>query len=352
MKLIEILVIAIIIIIIAAIIMKFAGTRSVLEGFSTFGTITYNTRSVLEGFQNDNSVIVAPVPEGDAMKTIEDNLLKEREVISTLLPFYNKVVTITAGNKAKVATAPEGQDTIPKETVERNTKAAEPQVRKDIEAEGRGKVAPLYDINLVLDALEKSGLTKAAIYKISYMFLPSKIDIYESTTSYLNTKAEELYKYLINLGGPQTASQIQGSSADSMGITIKSGFADGPCCSVPDIKIDSAAIKTDKSLSQLVDQYKTKPPTPQDIQTLYQISKTRRRLLDESQVRMATLMETTKTNFKKLNDLMTQMEQSSDKAYSGIAEGKSPQAALDAFVDASNWSYAGTNTNYSFLLRT
>jgi hypothetical protein len=49
---------------------------------------------------------------------------------------------------------------------------------------------------------------------------------------------------------------------------------------------------------------------------------------------------------------MTQMEQSSDKAYSGIAEGKSPQAALDAFVDASNWSYAGTNTNYSFLLRT
>lgn len=330
MKLIEILVIAIIIIIIAAIIVK-----------------------GLEGFQSPD-VIVAPVPEGEAMKAIEVNLLKEREVISTLLPFYNKVVTITAGNKAKVATAPEGQDTIPKETVERNTKAAEPQVRKDIEAEGQGKVAPLYDINMVLDALEKSGLTKAAIYKISYMFLPSKVEIYETTASYLNSKAEELYKYLINLGGPQTSSQVQGSSAESMGITITSGFLNGPqsCCSVPDIKIDSAAIKTDKSLSQLVDQYKTKPPTEQDIQTLYQISQTRRRLLDESQTRMATLMETTKTNFKKLEDLMTQMEQSSDKAYSGIiADGKSPQAALESFVDASNWSYAGNNENYSYLLR-
>lgn len=336
MKLIEILVIAIIIIIIAAIIIKFASKWNEMEGYST----------------EDNSVIVAPVPEGDAMKVIEDNLLKEREVISTLLPFYNKVVTITAGNKAKVATAPEGQDTIPKETVERNTKAAEPQVRKDIEAEGRGKVAPLYDINMVLDALEKSGLTKAAIYKISYMFLPSKVEIYESTASYLNAKAEELYKYLINLGGPQTASQVQGSSAESMGITITSGFLNGPCCSVPDIKIDSASIKTDKSLSQLVDQYKTKPPTPKDIQTLYQISQTRRRLLDESQTRMVVLMETTRTNFKKLDDLMTQMEQSSDKAYSGIiADGKSPQAALESFVDASNWSYVGNNANYSYLLR-
>jgi hypothetical protein len=311
-----------------------------------------------QGFQDqavdNNPVIVVPTPQAEAMKAIEDNLAKERQLITTLLPFYNKVVTITAGNKAKVAKAPEGQDTIPKETVEANTKAAEPKVRKDIDIEGQGKVAPLYDMNMVLEALDKSGLSKAAIYKISYMFLPVKVDIYSTTATYLNTKAEELYKYLIDLGGPQTAT-VQGSSAESLGVTIKSGFADGPgaaCCSVPDIVIDSNTIKTDKSLRQLVDQYKAKPPTDQDIQTLYEISQTRRRLLDAGATARASIMEQVKTNFKKLEDLMMQMEESSDKAYSGvIADGKSPQAALDAFVDASNWSYAGSPTTYSYLLR-
>lgn len=315
------------------------------------GLIMYHK---VDGFQDDNPVIVPPTPQAEAMKAIEDNLAKERQLITMLLPFYNKVVTITAGNKAKIAKAPEGQDTIPKETVEANTKAAEPQVRKDIDVEGQGKVAPLYDINMVLDALDKSGLQKAAIYKISYMFLPAKVDIYTTTATYLNTKAEELYKYLISLGGPQTA-KVQGSSAESLGVTIKAGFTDGPgttCCSVPDIKIDSTTIKTDKSLSQLVDQYKTKPPTEQDIQTLYQISQTRRRLLDSGTSTRAQLMEQVQTNFKKLNDLMMQMEQSSDKAYSGIiADGKSPQAALDSFVDAANWSYAGAPTTYSYLLK-
>ncbi len=284
----------------------------------------------------EGNIIVPPVDYGLAMKEIGSNLDREKRLIASLVPYYERLVGIAAGNKV------DSSKVSSKEEMKAAAERERPGIRASIEKEEPGRVLPLFDLNKALNIIGSTERIPDEVkYIVSYMYLPTEVIIYKTTSEYLNKKCINVYKYLVTLGGPNSETgKVRGSSATSLGATI-SGFQD-----VGDVNISSASIKARGNLQDTLSQYtvtskeQKKNISPEDIQMLYRISNTRIKKLEELQLGQTIFKEMVE-NFTKLNQLMTQIEGSNDKAYSSvIADGKTPEDALSAFTDMGNMKYA------------
>ena len=272
-------------------------------------------------------IIVPPVDYGLAMKEIGDNLAREKKIVASLVPYYEKLVGIAAGNKVD----PSKYKT--KDEIKAAADRERPAIRTSIDKEEPGRVLPLYDINRALNKINGTErISDEVKYVVSYMYLPLAVDIYKTTAEYLNRKCIDVYKYLATLGGSNSeTSKVRGSSADSLGATIN-GFEDLGSFS-------SASIQAKGNLQDVLSQYTVGSTEkkinigPEEIQNLYRISKTRILKLEELNLG-PTIFKEMVDNFTKLNQLMTQLEGSNDKTYAAvIADGKTPEEALSAFTD-------------------
>ncbi len=311
-------------------------TRKVKENFAN-GVGIIQGNYIAENFfaEPKGDIIVPPVDYGLAMKDIGDNLARERKLVASLVPYYEKLVGIAAGNKV------DPNKFQSKEEMKVATDAKRPEIRAALEKEQPGRVLPLFDINNALNKIAQSEKVADEVkYVVSYLYLPLEVVIYKSTAEFLNKKCIDVYNYMAQLGGKEGAGKIQGSSAESLGATI-SGFQD--------INISSASIKAKGNLQDVLSQY-TVPSKenqmkigPEDIQQLYRISVTRIRKLEELQLSQTILKELV-DNFSKLNKLMTQLEQGNDKAYAAMmVDGKTPEEAINAFTDY--------DQGYAYLIR-
>jgi hypothetical protein len=319
-------------------------------GYTSFGSEPF----IGIGPEPPGEVKVAPVAKADAMQQIQKNLDQEIQLLKDLEPYYEKLVQIAAGAKVTDPSAPDFKAQAEKK---------KPEVRQEIENETSGACIPLHDIMRALEAIKaNTQLTPEAKLVISYKILPASVESYRTTIVYLNKKALELYKYFTELGGkgsPTTA--VQGSSANSMNIKID-GFVSGSAAE--DITLNSAAVQAKGSVSTIIAAYlkqeadkemKAAPITDKTIQDLYGISNTRIRLFTEYDLRGPLFLDT-KNNFDRLNSLMEQVQNPPDTVYAGITEGKSPQAALEGFLERMPrgcWLSAAeqgpTEDNYAFL---
>ncbi len=285
-------------------------------------------RKGVEAFASEvkGDIIVPPVDYGLAMKEIGDNLAREKKIITSLVPYYEKLVGIAAGNKidsSKYKT---------KEEMKAVADRERPSIRASIEKEEPGRVLPLYDINRALNTISSVDRVADEVkYFVSYMYLPLEVVTYKTTAEFLNIKCIDVYKFLANLGGPNSdTAKVRGSSAESLGVTV-SGFQD--------INISSTSIKAKGNLQDILSQYTVKLKEqslnigPEDIQQLYRISKTRILKLEELKLG-PTIFKELVENFTKLNQLIAQLEKADDKTYAAvIADGKTPEEALSAFTD-------------------
>ncbi len=313
-------------------------TRKVKENFAnSVGIIQGNYFTENFFAEPKGDIIVPPVDYGLAMKEIGDNLAREKKLIASLVPYYEKLVGIAAGNKVDPSKFNS------KEEMQAAANSKRPEIRAALEKEEPGRVLPLFDINNALNTIAGSEKVADEVkYVVSYLYLPLEVVIYKSTAEFLNKKCMDTYNYLAQLGGKEGAGKIQGSSAESLGATI-SGFQD------TDVNVSSASIKAKGNLQDIMSQY-TVPSKenkmkigPEDIQQLYRISTTRIRKLDELQLSQTILKELV-DNFSKLNKLMTQLEQGNDKAYAAMmVDGKTPEEAINAFTDYEQ--------GYAYLIR-
>ncbi len=301
-------------------------------------SIVWLTIRKVEAFASEikGDIIVPPVDYGLAMKEIGDNLAREKKIIASLVPYYEKLIGIAAGNKVDATKFKS------KEEMKAAADQQRPSIRASIEKEEPGRVLPLYDINRALNTI--SGMDRISDeikYVVSYMYLPLEVLIYKTTAEFLNKKCMDVYKYLSNLGGSNSeTAKVRGSSAESLGATI-SGFQN-----IGEINISSASIKAKGNLQDVLSQYTVKSKEqsinigPEDIQQLYRISKTRILKLEELNLG-PTIFKEMVENFTKLNQLITQLEGANDKTYAAvIADGKTPEEALSAFTDMGDIGYA------------
>lgn len=301
-------------------------TRKVKEKFAN-GVGIIQGNYIAENFfaEPKGDIIVPPVDYGLAMKEIGSNLDREKKLITALVPYYERLVGIAAGNKvdpSKVSS---------KEEMKAAAEKERPGIRASLEKEEPGRVLPLYDINNALNAIGGTERVPDEVkYVVSYMYLPTEVLIYKSTAEFLNKKCISAYKYLSELGGKDGAGKVRGSSAESLGATI-SGFQD--------INVSSASIKAKGNLQDILSQYTVASKEnklsigPEQIQHLYRISVTRIKKLEELNLGPTILKEMVE-NFTKLNQLMTQLEQGNDKAFAAMAvDGKTPEEAINAFTD-------------------
>lgn len=306
--------------------------------------IWYTIRRV-EGFFDSSAsasglasgtIIVPPVDYGFAMRSINNNLTVERNVISQLVPYYEKIIGIAASNKvdpSKYSSKEELRVAINNE---------KPAIRTAVEKEGKGRVIPLYDIDRALKAI--TGVPDEVKYAVSYMYLPLEVELYKTTAEFLNTKCLDIIKYFSSFDNTGF-SKIKGSTPASLGATI-SGFQD--------INVSSASIKAKGNLQDILNQFTIKDQKEKividqsQIQDLYRISTTRIRRLEELALDKTIIIELS-TNFGKLDQLMKQLEEGNDKAYAAImVEGKGPIDAINAFTDFGSVPFAyldyGKNT--------
>ncbi len=317
-------------------------TRKVKEKFAN-GVGIIQGNYIAENFfaspsgEPKGDIIVPPVDYGLAMKEIGDNLAREKKLIASLVPYYEKLVGIAAGNKV------DSSKYNSKEEMKVAANAKRPEIRAALEKEEPGRVLPLFDINNVLQKIAGTERVPDEVkYVVSYLYLPVEVAIYKSTAEFLNKKCTDAYNYLSQLGGKDGAGKIQGSSAQSLGATI-SGFQD------TDINVSSASIKAKGNLQDILSQYtvankeKRVSIGPEDIQHLYGISMTRIKKLEELQLSQTILKELV-DNFSKLNKLMAQIEQGNDKAYAAMmVDGATPTEAINAFTDY--------DQGYAYLIR-
>lgn len=279
---------------------------------------------------DNRDVVVPPVDYNFAMSEIGNNLIIERNLISKLVPYYEKLIGIAANNKVDPSKFSSKDELITAVNREK------PAIRAAVDKEG---MIPLYDIDVAQKTIANlSGVPDEVKYIVSYMYLPLEVELYRSTIEFLNSKCLGLLKYFSSTS--TDVSGLKNSTPQSLGATI-SGFQD--------LSISSASIKAKGNLQNIINQYTVKDVGqkknigPDEIQNLYRISATRIRKLQEFNLDNTILNEMI-TNFGKLDQLIKQLEQGNDKAFAAImVDGKSPMDAINAFTDYGTVPFAYLN---------
>ncbi len=284
------------------------------------------------------------------IETIRKNFEEENKLIKELTPFYNLIVKNEAGKKSNKP----GEYT-----------KYEPEVRDSIANNQKG-VIPLFKVNQVLEVIASFDTlpTEAQLY-LSYMFLPSTVNLYKTTTQYLYDTGSKYYETLSTLGGPNKSKKydVRGATANSLGVsknpepdsepmpTFKpapmtdESFAD--CCNKPTLADITTSDGGD--LKRQIDKIKKSPLKPDDIETLLNKSNERIKSLN-AMTDLKPLIEKTRAVFQKLDSLTNSINSAgpgaADKGIAKLVEGQPLDKALEGFSNShSEWQ------QYSFLIR-
>ena len=282
---------------------------------------------VREHFQDPNQPLV---PLEQALPKIKDNLNVELALIEKMTGYYENFTKIAANSKAEKPS---------------DLEKGKQQVELDMQKEAPGKIIKLPYVKATQDFLKTfTNAPEINRLYIGFILLPKDINLYISTGEYLDTKGNQLYDYVATLGKKtptggskkeqeerkemaEKTSKVQGSTGATFG-TEKAlgGPPPPPYTKEPFANPDMPDCCTKSKVETL-------KLSPEQISSLYYISETRVRSINESTINKT--LEKLAVTYKKLNDLQSQVEQGGGDTYAKIASGQSPETALAGFINYS-----------------